>query len=208
MILSGLIVLGNTGFANSFEDNSDFGGSPPDMFGGPQAGALAPNFQLKSLDGQIVSLQDYLGKKPVVLQLGCLTCPIFRQKFPATESLRAKYSGRADFLLLYTIEAHPQGDPSPYSGSEWVTPPNEAEGILYRQPIAESERALIANNARIFLSIRMPILLDDMQNSVWQSYGRAPNAAYLIGSDGRIKLRQGWFEPTEMDKALQKELNK
>jgi hypothetical protein len=162
---------------------------------------------LETLEGKPVQLQEYVGKKPVVLELGSYTCPIFREKHSAMEKLYSKFGGQAEFLVLYTLEAHPKRDPSPYTGVEWVTEPNEAQGILYRQHQTETERLSVAEKAREGLNIRMPILVDDFENSTWEAYGRAPNAAYLIGKDGRVKIRQGWFEPREFEEALARELN-
>jgi hypothetical protein len=153
-----------------------------------------------------MALRDHLGKRPVVVELGSYTCPVFRQRHGAMEHLRQRYGDQAAFLVLYTVEAHPEGDPSPYTGREWVTEPNQQEGILYRQPRTVQERVTLASAARSRLGIGMPILLDDLRNSTWAAYGQAPNAAYLIGTDGRVKLRQGWFEPRAFEDALQREL--
>lgn len=192
---------------SEFEEGSH-GGSPPDLFGGPREGESAPNFRLKTLDGRRAELAQYLGKQPVVLEMGSYTCPIFRQKHPALEDLYVKYRNQATFLVIYTTEAHPQGDSSPYSGREWVTSDNQRRGILYRQPMTESDRRNLADKARRDLGINVPIAIDDMQNSAWKAYGSAPNAVYLIGADGQIKLRQGWFEPNELESAMVRELKK
>lgn len=183
-------------------------GSPPDTFGGPEKGEEAPEFQLKTLDGQSVRLQDYLQKGPVVLEFGSYTCPIFRDKHRAMEELRSKYADQVFFLTLYTLEAHPKGDVCPYVGREWVTEPNEEQGILYRQPLQESERQDIAQKAQADLEMGTLVVLDDMKNSTWKAYGGAPNAAYLIGQDGRVRLRQGWFEPDRLGEALAQEVKK
>jgi cytochrome oxidase Cu insertion factor (SCO1/SenC/PrrC family) len=177
-----------------------------DQFAGPREGEQAPNFKLTTLDGRIVKLSDYLGKKPLVIEFGSYTCPIFRQKHKFMEQLYKKYSEQANFLVIYTIEAHPQADPSPYSGKEWVTYPNKASGILYKQPTNWQQRKDIAKKARLALNIQMTIAIDDIDNAAWKAYGQAPNAAYLIGSEGRVKLRQGWFEPSQFEQALIAEL--
>lgn len=181
-------------------------GSPPDMFGGPEEGEEAPEFQLKTLDGQPAHLSDYLEKGPVVLEFGSYTCPIFRQRHPAMERLRAQYSDQVSFLTIYTLEAHPKGDVCPYIGREWVTDSNEEEGILYRQPLQESEREELAKKAQADVGLHTLVALDDMENSTWKAYGGAPNSAYLIGRDGRVRLRQGWFEPEGLEQALTQEV--
>lgn len=182
--------------------------NPPDNFSGPAKGSQAPGFSLQTLDGKSVRLSEFIGKKPVVLEFGSYTCPVFRGHHGRMEKLYAKYRDRVAFLMIYTTEAHPNKDPSPYTGKEWVTKPNKARGILYRQPTNEAERKKVASDARAELEITMPLLLDDMQDSTWNAYGRAPNSGYLIGMDGRIKLRQGWLKPKDLEKAILKELEK
>jgi hypothetical protein len=50
------------------------------------------------------------------------------------------------------------------------------------------------------------ILLDEMDNRVRKAYGSAPNAGYLIGRDGRVVVRHGWFHPPAMERSFQEHL--
>lgn len=193
-----MVLLSSAGQVHGF--------SPPDTFSGPREGEEAPDFELKTVDGRTVTLGRALQSGPVVLEFGSYTCPIFRDRHGAMEKLREKFSGRASFYTVYTLEAHPKGDASPYTGREWVTFPNESRGILYRQPVSEAERKDLAETARDALGMQTEILVDGMRNSVWRAYGGAPNAAYLIGADGKVRTRQGWFNPRGMEKALAREL--
>ena len=52
----------------------------------------------------------------------------------------------------------------------------------------------------------MPVLVDEIENPVYCSYGRLPNNAYLIGVDGRVVLYQVWNEPAEMEVAIHRNL--
>ncbi len=176
--------------------------SPPDRFTGPQSGESAPEFALYDLEGQEVRLEQFRKKDPVVLVTGSYSCPIFRQRLPALQNLYEKYKGRASFYILYTVEAHPSGSPSPYSGKEWVTEENQREQILVPQPSSYDERANLVSQCRQALHITVPTLIDDMDNAVWAEYGKAPNAAYLIDSSGKVQLRQGWFEPASFEQTF------
>lgn len=198
-----LVTAGRSAPARAFDPSQ---AAPPDQFGGPEAGERSPTFVLTTLEGQPVTLAEALKSGPVVLEFGSYTCPVFRQQHGAMEALHAAYGDHATFLTVYTVEAHPQGDPSPYTGQEWVTNENRRSGILYRQPTTAAERRELADTMRDELAVRMPIIVDDMENSTWHAFGMAPNAAYLIGSDGRVKVRQGWFEPREFERALQREV--
>ena len=52
------------------------------------------------------------------------------------------------------------------------------------------------------------VMVDDLQpllaqsNTVWCSYGPAPNSAWLIAQDGKVKLSQLWFDGPTMDDAM------
>jgi hypothetical protein len=52
------------------------------------------------------------------------------------------------------------------------------------------------------LGITMPILIDEIDNPIWCTYGPAPDIAYLIGTDGVIVEKQGWYEPRLMEEAI------
>src|SRR5438067_1205699 len=72
---------------------------------GPAIGQPAPEFELADLDGNLVRLSDLRGR-PVVLEFGSYTCPIFSGRVPAMEQL-AREHPEAICLVIYVREAHP-----------------------------------------------------------------------------------------------------
>jgi hypothetical protein len=48
----------------------------------------------------------------------------------------------------------------------------------------------------------MPLLVDEIDNPVWCTYGPAPNIAYLIATDGRIIAKQSWYAPKLMEQTI------
>jgi hypothetical protein len=46
------------------------------------------------------------------------------------------------------------------------------------------------------------VLVDEIDNPVWCTYGPAPNIAYLIGKDGKIVAKQGWFDGVRMEMSI------
>ena len=50
--------------------------------------------------------------------------------------------------------------------------------------------------------VAMPVLVDEMDNPLWCTYGRLPNSAFLIGVDGRIVTRQDWNNAGDLERAL------
>lgn len=175
---------------------------PPDLFDGPKEGERAPDFSLKDLRGGTMDLRQFKKKRPVVLVTGSYSCPVYRRQVAGLNRLYGKYKDRAAFFLLYTVEAHPATDPSPYRPGEWLTEQNIREGILLRQPKSYPERVTLASRCQADLGSPVPVLVDEMDNSTWIRYGRAPNAAYLIDYEGKIRLRQGWFNPVRFEEEL------
>jgi peroxiredoxin len=63
------------------------------------AGNPAPNFSLKSLDGQNFSLAEALKKGPVILSFFKVSCPVCKFTFPFLERLHQRYkSDNVTFL--------------------------------------------------------------------------------------------------------------
>lgn len=174
-----------------------------DLYGGPEPGASAPDFTLKTIEGRLVSLQDLRAQNPVVLVTGSYSCPVFRGSSRAIEKLHSRYADRITFLILYTVEAHPKGSHSPCStGSKQASKLNRHDGILVTQPQKYEERVKLAAQCRDALSLNIVIAIDDMDNQVWVAYGSAPNAAYLIDRDGRVIARHGSFHSPTFERSL------
>ena len=116
----------------------------------------------------------------------------------------AKYGDRVHFVIIYIIEAHPIGSASPYRGGEWTGKASvDQEGFALRQPITYEERVAQATQMVQELGITVPILIDEMDNPVWCTYGPAPNSAYLIDIEGSIVEKQGWYQPQLMEAAIE-----
>ena len=122
--------------------------------------------------------------------------------------LYAKYGDRIHFIIIYTVEAHPIGSPSPYSWSEWPgSASTDTEGNPRTQPTTYQERLALASEMIQEIEITMPVLIDEIDNPVWCSYGPAPNIAYLIDRDGIIVEKQGWYQPDLMETVIDKYLD-
>jgi cytochrome oxidase Cu insertion factor (SCO1/SenC/PrrC family) len=173
---------------------------------GPKPGSAAPDFELKTMQGKPVKASDLWKEKPTVVMTGCLTCPVFRGKVSSFQGLVQEFGSRVNFLVVYTIEAHPKGDPSPYSGKEWSTPANEKEGLLIPQPKTMDERITRVKKTLEVTRISAPLVVDTMDNKVWKAYGSAPNCAYVIGTDGKIAAAEPWMEPSQLRRAIERQL--
>ena len=123
--------------------------------------------------------------------------------------MQAQYNGElgesiVQFIIIYVVEAHPVGSACPYTGEVWTTTAStNAAGEPLTQPSTYQERVAQSTQMARELSITIPVLIDEMDNPLWCTYGPAPDIAYLIGTDGRIVAKQGWYEPTLMKAAIE-----
>lgn len=177
---------------------------PPEepKFGGPAVGEEAPKLTVRDTLGRELELETLWAEKPLVLVTGSWSCPVYRRQAPELQRLFERYGPRAKFAVLYTVEAHPSGSASPYTGEEWLTDENRREGILLQQPETFEERAELASRSRAALKLGMPFLVDGIENEAWEAYGNAPNACYVINSEGEVLARQDWLDPPALEKEI------
>ncbi|MBK9109640.1 MAG: T9SS type A sorting domain-containing protein [Saprospiraceae bacterium] len=168
------------------------------------------DFALLNNLGGYFRLSEILQKgKPVLLISSSYTCPVFRGKISEINTLQAMFKDQIEIAIVYTVEAHPETDISPYFGRVNTGQQNINGGILYRQPKTYGERIRVIEDLLLEYKIDVPILVDGPCNEWWYHYGPAPNNATLIDVDGRVKIKHAWFDrdPDDMICDLQKFLN-
>jgi thiol-disulfide isomerase/thioredoxin len=147
-----------------------------------RAGDLAPEFSLKSPDGEkTVQLSDYRGAKPVVLIFGSYTCPPFRDVYPTLERLHKEHGREVAFLYVYIREAHPEDG--------WKMPRNQREGIAVKDPKSMAERVDLTKQACAFFKTAIPAVVDTMDDATDRAYAAWPSRIYLVDVDGKIAVR-------------------
>ncbi len=76
------------------------------------------------------------------------------------------------------------------------------------QPKTYLARAEVATACSAGLKLHIPLLVDDMDNSVMRAFDAFPDRLYIIGADGRVAYQGGrgpWgFDVAEMEAALKK----
>ncbi len=159
-------------------------------------GQPAPDFQLKTLDGERVDLASY-NHKLLVLVLGSYTNPTLRDRAAGLESLRERYTGDGvNFLIVYTRETHPAGG--------WEVQRNKTDNISIPQESTEAERESVAARARSAMNLSILMAPDTMDDKTATTYAVGDGvAAYLIGRDGKILFHQSWLEPMALEEAIQ-----
>jgi len=117
---------------------------------------------------------------------------------------------------MYIINPHPNASVSPYKSGwqEWwvasLTTGMSIDNLTQDNPLFQPKtfkervnqaKSMIEHsrlapldllNPAAFAPITTPVLIDDMDNRVWATYGYMPNCVYLIGKDGIIKYRENW----------------
>jgi peroxiredoxin len=169
---------------------------------GVQLGQPLPTLSLVTLDGQPASIQSIQGDRPLVLITASLTCNVARRQQEDVNALREQFGDRIAVVVVYTIDAHPKGDPCPYTHKEWVPEANIKDNVLMPQPVTLDDRVKLAREYSERYCHGTTVLVDTMDNASWIALGEAPNLGLLIDRDGIVRLRQGWFEMKEMEAAI------
>jgi hypothetical protein len=173
---------------------------------GVQPAQPLPPLSLVDLNGRAVDSATVLATgKPTVLVTASLTCNVARRQQKDVEALAQRCGDTAAVVIIYTIDAHPAGDPCPYIGKEWVPKDNVRDGVLVRQPVTLEERLALANQYRDRFSSGAVILVDTMDDASWHALGEAPNLGLLIDAYGIVQVRQGWFDADAMASAINAE---
>lgn len=115
-----------------------------------------------------------------------LTNPPARMQVPHWDKLAAKYDpAKVHLFTVYGRELHP-GDRKEYK--YWPAPKSEDEKRAYAKEFAQLTR--------------MPVLVDGLNDAVFDAYGRAPNGAYVIDASGRLIFHGTWADHRKIEHIL------
>ncbi len=167
-----------------------------------QPGERLPELTLHDLEGNHQQLSLCWDKKPALLVTMSLSCGQSRRHARALRRLSRRFEQYINTVIIYVAEAHPVNAPSPYADRIWVTAKNEIAGIHCAQPRTLEERIELAHQLRRRFRLSTSVLIDTLDDRAWRAFGSAPNVAILVQPDGRIAVKQGWFEPREMARAI------
>jgi type I thyroxine 5'-deiodinase len=107
-----------------------------------------------------------------------------------------KFKDRADFWWIYIREAHA-------ADSKWP-----AQHVTINQPKTDEERHEVAASCSTALDLKIPLLVDDMADTVNKAYSAWPDRLFILGADGRVAYAGGtgprWFRVAEMVAELEK----
>lgn len=110
-----------------------------------------------------------------------------------------RYRDRVAFYVVYIREAHPEDG--------WVLNVNRDLDIRVDDPSSDGERHEVAAACALHMKIRMPVVIDPIDDRVARAYGALPDRLYLIGKGGRIAYQSDpgpWgFRPPELESAIE-----
>jgi len=105
--------------------------------------------------------------------------------------------------VVYILEAHPV--------DAWEDEDNQKEKISVASPKTLAERCAVEGACATKLALRIPAIIDDLENSTEEAYTAWPDRLYLIDRDGRVvyKSKPGpfGFKPAEVEVALKRILH-
>jgi type I thyroxine 5'-deiodinase len=114
--------------------------------------------------------------------------------------LYEQYKDRVAFYVVYIQEAH--------SSDVWQMASNIRDKVIFRLPQSFDERTEVASSCVLKLGIKIPAVVDDMNNSAERAYTGWPDRIYLIDRDGRVVLKTKpgpfGFKPSLLDKHLER----
>lgn len=168
----------------------------------PVEGEMLPAVTVVDVRRHRFELQSLTGDRPLVVQLGSASCPVFRYRRFGMADLVEDFGNRVSFVVLYTREAHPVGSPSPYTEDEWDPWINRLTGARWTDTQTTRERRERAEIVSERLDLAPLVLVDPGDDPGWTDFGRAPSAAFVVDRDGRIVHRQIWVDPPELRNVL------
>ena len=119
------------------------------------------------------------------------------------DEIHETYKDAVHFFLIYIHEAHPSDG--------WQTQQNLYDAVIYAEPTSDTERAEVANACQIALDLKIPMLIDNMNNEVEEKYISEPIRLYVIDPDGAITFNgaQGprGFDPEAWEMAIRAQLD-
>ncbi|PCH95385.1 MAG: hypothetical protein COB85_04600 [Bacteroidetes bacterium] len=159
------------------------------------AGDTIPNFTLYDLNGDSMNMADLLGYgKPVVLVALNITCPYVRNKVSIYNDIYANYSNQVTIIGIYQLEAHPDDDYSPNSGTFGNVSANVNEGIVVNQHATYADRKAAAQDLITNEGLNFPVYMDGPCNEWWENFGPGPATGYIINANGTVFVKHGWFD--------------
>lgn len=88
----------------------------------------------------------------------------------------------------------------------WQVSSNVREGVLFASPETDDQRTEVAGTCMLRLAIKLPAVVDGIDNKVERAYTGWPDRLYVIGTDGKVRYKSAagpfGFSTEELEKQL------
>jgi len=91
-----------------------------------------------------------------------------------------QYEGAAEFYVVYIKEAHA-------ADSDWPIPIKDEDAV--NAPKTFDERKSIAAKCLTKLDIKLPCLVDDLDDAAAEAYAAWPDRIFVVDEQGKIAVR-------------------
>ena len=132
-------------------------------------GQKGPAFDLPAAAGGRVRTADSIGKRPILLFTGSLSCPMTVSSNILLKRLHARFGEAIAFIMIYVREAHP--------------------GENIPQPRTLGKKLEHARELQARDDLPWPVAVDDIEGTVHRALDIRPNIAYLLDQQGMILFR-------------------
>lgn len=95
--------------------------------------------------------------------------------------IASKFQDTVQFLCVYIQEAHPSDG--------WQVEANLDDDVIYDTPTTKDERDALAEVCMLKLALNMPMVVDDMEDTIDSAYNALPERLYLLDADGRVQFK-------------------
>ena len=147
-----------------------------------------PGVRLKTTDDAAFDLSDFFGKKNIVIEFGAITGPPYRRQGAGVEDLQEKYKDEdVVFFVVYSKEPH-AGETSHFK--------------KYAQHTSYEHKKQYAQELVEEFGMKVPVLIDDLDESVVHAFGRMPNMTFIVDKEGRIAYKSDWMEAERVEELL------
>jgi len=133
LLFVGALLLGSVWIVHSREPVAESAQEAAGETEAPVVGHLAPDFTLTTLSGEDVTLSDFRGRQPVVLNFWATWCPPCRAEIPFFQSASRKYNGQV--VVLGVDDGEPRTTVAPFVTEMGMTypVPLDSESVVSRR---------------------------------------------------------------------------
>jgi len=150
-----------------------------------EGGGMLPHshdFTLPTTTGGAYTLNNNDGKIRAFM-FGSITNPPARVQMERWSRLAKKYAQEdVQLFVIYGRELHP-ADRKKFK--VYPTPTSDAEKMAYAMEFAKLGD--------------LPVIVDRIDDATFNTYGRAPNGAFLMDKDGALVFRGTWADDRKME---------